>query len=337
MVGNVRAMARAIEVEAHDRPLEVDDLLSMHGMLMSGSSLPIGHERAGKVREGPVFIGGTTPANAEYVGPPYQEVPRLLNDLVGFINTRSDLSGVIVAAIAHAQFQSIHPFHDGNGRVGRCLIHTILRRARLVRTVSPPVSVVLARRGKQYIEGLNIYRRDDLDGWISVFATAVRFASTAAQEFGRAVMELESQWRERLEVLRSSTGRRGVRDNASVLRLIAALPGMPVFQIRDVSDRLDITWKAAEAAVLELQAAGVITEVTAGKRNRVFEAPDVFQLVERFEREPDVRARRRRLSGPGPHVSARDSGGVRLLGAPHRARPPGRGGPRPRRRARRDA
>ena len=121
VLGNVRAMAAAIEIGAASRPFTVEDILSMHGMLMSTSNVREDRDRAGRVRDEPVFIGGTTPLNADYVGPPPELLDDLMSDLVAFVNERLDLSPTVVAALAHAQFESIHPFHDGNGRVGRCL------------------------------------------------------------------------------------------------------------------------------------------------------------------------------------------------------------------------
>lgn len=288
VVGNVRAMARAIEIGAQERELLVDDLLSMHGTLMSDSTVAADRDRAGQIRDEPVFIGGVSPDTAEYVGPPPNEVPRLLDDLVTFLNTRQDLPGVVVAALGHAQFESIHPFHDGNGRVGRCLVHTVLRRAKLSTAVFPPISVVLAKAGGDYVAGLNAYRRDDLDGWISFFAVTVTRAARASTGFGAELTRLSASWRERVHAQRDRQGRRAVREGATALRLIAALPGLPVFGIRDVADHLDVSWVAAQQAVGELEAAGVIKQVSAGKRNRVYEALELFDLVEHFERQPET-------------------------------------------------
>lgn len=284
VVANVRAMARAVEIGARSDRLDVDDLLSMHGMLMSGSALPIDQERAGKLRNEPVFIGGTSPQTAEYAGPPHELLPGLLGDLVEFLRSRDDLSPVVQAAIAHAQFESIHPFHDGNGRVGRCLIHTVLRRGELTTAVSVPVSVALARRGRQYVEGLTAFRRDEIGAWISLFADAVTAAASGAQVLGQRIEALEGEWLDRLNRRRATQGRKRAREDAAVVRLIRALPAIPVFQIRDVANHLGITWKAAEAAVLELAETNIITHKTAGKRNRVFEAGELFDLTEHFER-----------------------------------------------------
>jgi Fic family protein len=94
--------------------------------------------------------GGVTPRLAQFIPPPPDDVPDLLDDLVSFTN-RDDLSAITQAAIAHVQFETIHPFADGNGRVGRCLIHVILRRRGLSRRVMPPISVALAANTGRYI------------------------------------------------------------------------------------------------------------------------------------------------------------------------------------------
>jgi Fic family protein len=292
VVANVRAMVRAVEIGASQDRLDVDDLLSMHGMLMSGSTLPIDQERAGKLRQEPVFIGGTSPQNAEYVGPPHELLPELLADLVEFVNSRDDLSPVVQAAIAHVQFESIHPFHDGNGRVGRCLVHTVLRRGDLIAATSAPISVVLARYAGRYVDGLTAFRRDEVDEWISLFANAVRVAAEGSEQLGLHVAALEDEWVRRLNQWRAVQGRKAVREQAGALRLIQALPGMPVFQIRDVADHLSLTWKAAETGVLELAESKVIASRTAGRRNRVFEAAELFALVDEFERTAQA---------PSPH------------------------------------
>jgi Fic family protein len=286
VVGNVRAMTRAVEIGAHEAPIEVEDILSMHGMLMSNSTLPADRERAGTIRDEPVFIGGHTVQSAEYVAPPAQEVRRLLADMTDFVNNRTDLSAVVIAAIAHAQFETIHPFHDGNGRVGRCLIHTVLRRAGVCTSVYPPISLVFAQDADRYVAGLTAFRRDDLDAWLQRFAVSVRASAAAALGFGREVDDLERQWLDRIYARRIGAGGRRLRQDAAATRLLRELPGMPVFQINDVSDRLGVTWMAAKSAVEELEAAGIVKTVQAGRRNRVYEALELFDAVKRFEERP---------------------------------------------------
>lgn len=285
VLGNVRAMAAAIEIGAASRPFTVEDILSMHGMLMSTSNVREDRDRAGRLRDEPVFIGGTTPLNADYVGPPPELLDSLMSDLVAFVNERPDLSPTVVAALAHAQFESIHPFHDGNGRVGRCLIHTILRREADT-DVLPPISIAFARAGSRYIDGLTAFRRDDLDAWLSQFATAVRFACDATIGLGQRVAALRQAWEARLVERRVSEGIRRPRSGSTLLASLDSLPDMPAFRARDLAERLQVTWRAAQDAVAELEGAGIIKQVSAGKGNRLYEAMEVFELLDGFEADP---------------------------------------------------
>lgn len=285
VLGNVRAMAAAIDIGSASRPFAVDDILSMHGMLMSTSNDQHDRDRAGVFRDAPVFIGGTTPFNAEYVGPPPEHIERLMVDLVEFINERNDLSPTVVAALAHAQFETIHPFHDGNGRVGRCLVHTVLRRES-TSDVSPPISIALARPGSRYVDGLTAYRRDDLDAWISLFSTAVTLASTATVGLGVRAATLHDRWRSRLEEVRASEGLQSPRSDSALIRSLTCLPDMPAFRARDLAERLRVTWRAAQDAIVELERAGVIKQVSAGKGNRLYEAMEVFEILDGFESNP---------------------------------------------------
>ena len=285
VLGNVRAMLAAIDVGASGRPLDLDDLRSLHGTLLSTSNAPEDVARAGQFRTEPVFIGGTSPDNADYVGPPADHVISLLQDLLTFVNERADLSAVVVAAIAHAQYESIHPHHDGNGRVGRCLVHTVLRRSASA-VALPPLSVAFARPAARYVDGLTAYRAGDLDAWISVFATAVTFACEAALQLGEEVVALRDRWEQRLVDRRREAGRRSPRSDAAVIAALDALVDLPAFHTRDLAERLGRTWRAAQDAVVELQEAGIVREVAAGKGTRMYEASEVFALLDRFEHDP---------------------------------------------------
>jgi Fic family protein len=286
VLGNVRALDAAVEIGARSDPITVDDVLSMHGALMSTSDAEEDRTRAGQVRDGAVVIGGTNPTNAEYVGPPHEEVAGLLDDLVAFVNTRRDLSPVVVAALAHAQFESIHPHHDGNGRVGRCLVHTLLRRE-TGSAVLPPLSIAFARPEARYVEGLNAFRNDDLDGWLTVFATAVSFAAHATIGFAHEVGRLQQVWRTRIGEGRARSGSRRPRADAAVLAALEVLPDMPAFHARDLAERLDRSWRAAQDAVEELASVGIVRQLSAGKGNRLYEASEIFAVLDGFEHEPE--------------------------------------------------
>jgi Fic family protein len=126
----------------------------------------------GRLRRRQNWIGrpGSTPVNADFVPPRDKQVRPLLKDLCAFIE-REDVPILAQAAIAHAQFETIHPFGDGNGRVGRCLIHVVLRRRELAPRYVPPISLILAARVKQYVGGLILYREGQTNEWTRFFAT----------------------------------------------------------------------------------------------------------------------------------------------------------------------
>src|SRR5204863_7533443 len=129
---------------------------------------------AGRIRSVQNWIGGSSfnPCSAAFVPPPPDHVEALLADLCAFVNDDS-LPAVAQAAIAHAQFETIHPFRDGNGRAGRCLIHVVLRRRNVTPMLVPPISVVLATNARQYIAGLVDFREARVDDWIGAFSDPV--------------------------------------------------------------------------------------------------------------------------------------------------------------------
>ena len=145
IVGNIRAMAVALNLGDGPDRITPEHIKDIHRTLLH---FGVDERIAGELRGQPGWIGGTMPTTAAYVPPPHEEVPRLLDDLCEFVN-RTDLPALVQAAVAHAQFENVHPFADGNGRVGRCLIHTVLRRRGLAPSFVPPISVVLlARQGR---------------------------------------------------------------------------------------------------------------------------------------------------------------------------------------------
>lgn len=200
-----------------------------------------------------------------------------------FINVREDLSVVVVAAVAHAQFETIHPFHDGNGRVGRSLIHMILRRHGAVETVTPPVSVVIAQDGSRYIDGLTRFREGDVAGWISDFAVTITRACKATQALAEDAADMLQGWRNAVNAQRGQTGQRPLRSDAAANQLLALLFEMPVLTTATVVDRLGVTWRTAHAGIAELENAGILVQTSLGKRNRVYEARGVFSLLDGFE------------------------------------------------------
>lgn len=276
VVGNIRAMTDAVELGAKARKITPSNILAVHGtMLRFGVDEPI----AGKWRDKQGWVGGQVPTHAAYVPPPHGEVPRLMKDLSAFIN-RTNLPALAQAAITHAQFENIHPFADGNGRVGRCLIHTVLRRRGLTPNYTPPVSVILAARRNHYFDGLEDFRGDGLYRWLDFFADATETAAREAGRLAATMDDLQEQWFERFP--------RPPRADAAVRGVIAVLPAHPVLDVRVVMNRLDISERAAGAALAELEQVGVLKQVKKRIRGRVWECPDLFRVIREFE--ADLRA-----------------------------------------------
>ena len=166
ILANVDAMQLAIERASSTDAIRVADIVAIHNVLMANAP---NRATAGRVRDTQNWIGGNNynPCGADFVPPPFEEVDRLLRDLAAFCNEDA-LPPLVQAAVAHAQFETVHPFEDGNGRTGRALIQVVLRRRKLALAFVPPVSVILAREKDRYINGLTLFREDHMDEWLEI-------------------------------------------------------------------------------------------------------------------------------------------------------------------------
>lgn len=275
VLGNVRAMERAIAIGSERRPLTLDDLIDIHHTLLDGTSE---QRYAGAIRTEQNWIGGRglSPKDASFIPPPEGAVPRLLDDLVDLLN-REDLPAVSQAAIAHAQFETIHPFGDGNGRAGRCLIHVVLRRRGVTPVVVPPVSVVLATNARRYIAGLTDFRNGLHDDWIGVFADALTAAADATTTLTTKLDELLGRFVERAGTPRADSVAR---------KIILGLPAQPVVSAETAAERYGVTPTAARAALNRLQESGVLVTTRVGRRrNREWISDELFQLLDAFEHD----------------------------------------------------
>jgi Fic family protein len=208
----------------------------------------------------------------------------LIDDVIDFSNDDA-LPAVAQAALAHAQFETIHPFVDGNGRIGRTLIHMILRARGLARRVLPPVSLVLATWADRYVDGLSATRyrgeatsdaaHDGVNQWVGLFATACRRAVDDANHFEERVAAIQREWRERVGPIRS--------DSATAI-LIQKLPGAPIVTVQSAAELTGRSVQAANAAVSRLLEAGILTQSGAARRNRAFEARAVIDAFTDLER-----------------------------------------------------
>lgn len=182
-------MLYAIETAAESPTIGLDDLLAIHRVLLKASSSPV---IAGRFRRSQNWIGGNDydPCGADFVPPPEDLVEDLLVDLRDFWN-KDSLPPVVQAAIAYAQFETIHPFDDGNGRTGRALVQVILRRRRLAPAFVPPISLILAADEDRYIRGLTSYRDDNVSAWLETFASSAAQAASLAGDYVSRVGDLQ--------------------------------------------------------------------------------------------------------------------------------------------------
>ncbi|MDZ4825319.1 MAG: Fic family protein [Actinomycetota bacterium] len=264
VAANLAAVTDAID-EAHAGPLAVENLCRWHRTLMTGSPTPAHH--VGVVRTEQGWIGGSSPFDAHLVTPPPDSLPALLDDLVAYAN-RDDIDPVTQAAIAHAQYEIIHPFADGNGRIGRVLVSWILVR-RLALVTPPPVSTRIAADVGGYASGLVRFRLGDHDGWVQWFAEAVSGAGRAQEELVEHIDQLQRAWRDRISAPRE--GMRRLRSDAAAWRVLDLVPQLLVFTGSRVATELGIPLKTANAALRDLVEAGVLVEqgvVAPGGRGR---------------------------------------------------------------------
>ncbi len=284
VLNNVEAMRWAVETVGGEASVTVEQLLEIHRRLLAGTHL----ERVGGVlRQEQNWIGGSSynPCSAAFVPPPPGRVEALLEDLCEFCND-DGLPAVAQAAIAHAQFETIHPFIDGNGRTGRALIQIVLKRRGLVTSALPPVSLVLATRSDDYVEGLTATRHrgvpaapeavEGINHWVSLFSAAMTRAVEDAHRYEQRVREIQSRWRQAVGAVRS---------DSAVLRLIEALPGAPIVTVQSAAALIGRSNQATNQAVGQLVAAGVLKQTTIGRRNRGFEATDLIDAFTALERQ----------------------------------------------------
>lgn len=318
VLGNIEAMVWALESVPATARISVDHLLEMHRRLLSRTHL---QEEAGQIRAVQNWIGGSdyNPCSAEFVPPPPEYAPALLDDLCDFCNT-DRLPAVAQAALAHAQFETIHPFVDGNGRIGRALIQLVLRRRGLTSRVFPPVSLILATWSREYIRRLmgTRYRgptdsneaHDGLNQWIALFAAACKRAVSDALVFEERMRALERRWRSRLGP---------IRKHSATDLLLPKLTGVPLITVKAATGLIDRSFQATNQAVTRLVDAGILATVSVGRRNRAFEAKDVIDTFTNLERQLASPTRNTRSAPPNRQVPYRQ----RITSSQHSPPTPG--------------
>ncbi len=254
-------------------PLCVRLLCDAHSLLMQG--VRGAGKQPGQLRRSQNWIGGTRPGKAVFVPPPPEQVAGLLADLERFIHQpQPKLPALVRVALVHQQFETIHPFLDGNGRIGRLLIAALMELWGLLPEPLMVLSATLKQHQSEYDRRLSAVRTDgDWEGWVAFFLDAVQAAATQAERGIVAVASQVAADRRRLLA--------AARAGAISLRLFELLPLMPRFTIAQVRERLATTVPTATAAVMLLQSLGIVTELTGQKKNRSFSYQAYVDLLAR--------------------------------------------------------
>lgn len=273
VVGNVRAMEAALRL-AND--ITAGSILAMHEALMLHQR-SIDPVEAGRFRTEAVWIGpgDAGPRHADFVAPHHSRIPAAITDVVAFAQ-RQDLSVLVQVAVAHAQFETIHPFADGNGRTGRALAQSILRNKGVVGSTAVPISAGLLVHVDRYFASLDAYRAGDAGPIIREFAAASRIAAVTGTQL---VDDLVAQ----LEESRSKMS--GIRSDAAAWKVLPVLVAQPAVNSKHLMTALGLGEMAALRALDTLTARGVLNETTGKARGRVWQHRGILAALDAYAAE----------------------------------------------------
>ena len=275
MVASAQALDRLIHTVGPEYPITLDNVLAAHRILMASD--PVERPYAGCLRDMQNWIGGSdySPLGALYVPPPPETVPGYLEDLLEFAN-RDDVPVLVQAAVVHAQFESIHPFTDGNGRIGRALINTILRRRGTTASVVIPIASALVARRETYFDVLTEYRRGDVGPMIRALAQATRSSARESAISARRLAEMPSQW---LDAYTETHGR-PPRAGSAGRKILEQLPSEPFFTTEDMEDAIGGAASSVYRAIELLVEAGILRPLTQRKRKQMWSSGSIIDELE---------------------------------------------------------
>ncbi|MDQ0425596.1 MULTISPECIES: Fic family protein [Cellulomonas] len=245
--------------------IALGDVLAAHRPLMADD--PEEKWDAGRLRSVQNWIGGSnrSPRGALHVPPTPARVPDLMADLIRFLR-RTDLDPVVHAAVAHAQFESIHPFTDGNGRVGRTLVNALWRYRGMTRRMAVPVASAIVAERDTYFRLVNDYRTGEVEPFVAFLADATTRAAREAAVSAARLAALPAQWRETVRA----------RSDSAAVALLDVLPRHPVVDASDVARLTGVSTARAYAAIERLEDAGVLRRITESRRDMAWAAGDVL-------------------------------------------------------------
>ncbi|GAA3809098.1 Fic family protein [Cellulomonas soli] len=271
VVRNLDAMEQ--RVDALVKPAWThQDVHAVHESLLA-------HRSDGRYRNRQVYIGGSSPLTAQYLAPPEDEVVGYMDDLLRFVNTAGD-PPLVKAALVHAQFETIHPYEDGNGRTGRVLFHGVLARAGTVDQGVLPLSLVLRDDVEGYVRALTAFRHDGrepeaaTEAFLTFFMDAVLRAADLADETIDEVVRITEHWRPYVARLRT---------DSKVHDVLDLLTEQPVLTRGYISQHLGVTAQTAIKALAELEKVGIVQRAGGRyRRQQVFQAGEVLALMDRY-------------------------------------------------------
>ncbi len=263
-----------------NRPIVIDDITHLQAALVQYrlAGRVMGAEYVG-IRTIQNRIGGTSVIDAEFVPPPPGYLDGFLLDLVDFINEHHHVTPIVAAAFAHAQFETLHPFADGNGRTGRAIIQGMLRRDGVVRHAVFPISTVLKGRATDYIDGLNSFRASGsadpkrVNAWVRTFAYALADAAELAKKATDDLIYLRDNWHMETQHRRADAIDDGVID--SVFRNLAV-------NSASIAAELGVTEQAARQSLQRLETVGILDIRTRQKRHQYY-APAIVSVIDDIE------------------------------------------------------
>lgn len=243
-------------------PLSLRLIREMHELLLRGGRG--GNKQPGEFRKGQVWVGGPSPALAHFVPPPPEVLPEALAALEGFLHAQPvQMPPLVKAALAHVQFETIHPFSDGNGRLGRLLIALILCNEGVLREPSLYLSLYFKRRRSDYYDMLNAVRtRGDWEGWLGFFLDGVADTAQQAVDTAQRLLALLAEDRARIAALGKRAGNIGLVFDQFARRVVLTVP--------QIAPQLALSQPTIRAAVRALEGLGIVNEVTGQQRHRVF-------------------------------------------------------------------
>ncbi len=275
----VAALDYGLQQLQEGMPLSLRLFREIHGVLLArgrGSN-----QTPGDFRRSQNWIGGNRPGNATFVPPPAEEVPGCMSNLELFLHDQPQPTPVLLkAALAHVQFETIHPFLDGNGRLGRLLITLLLCEQQVLRQPMLYLSLYFKTHRQYYYELLNNVRlTGDWESWLDFFAEAVIVTATQAVETAQQLLDLSNRDRDKISALG--------RAAASTLRVHRALMEHPISTSNRLVEKTGITPATVNKALSHLERLGIVKELTTQKRNRLFSYTAFIDIMSRGTGLPD--------------------------------------------------